>query len=723
MSMRHSIIGFILLLCGAGLVPAQSPVSLENAALRVELRPADGHLTLIDKRSGETWPLGQPYVLQMDQRMVPVKPAGEVAHSQDALSYQTEWGLEFEVRLTAGALQYSFQGGFQGFTAAEIQEVQLLHQALPVPEGENSYYAVPSRMGLLLRADGKEPFSRRMDAYRTGRGYSMAMMGAVKNGSALLVTWDTPDTDLLIDYALTPKPLLTAGLALRGGSRAVRLEPLARGGYVEIAKAYRPIARQRGYLKTLAEKARENPQVARLFGAAEFKSFTFVRRRAHTKWNQTDQDVLQINSSFDEVARLAAHYRNDLGIEQAFLVVAGWIHRGYDNQHPDILPASPETGGNEGLSALSRGVREGGWLFGLHDNYQDLYRDAPSWNEDLVVKHADGTLAKGGEWVGGQVYLICSKKALDLISRPQNLPSVRKLFAPDLFFMDCIYANPPRVCFDPQHPETKADDILYKQKLADYVRGESLLFGGEEGYEWGVSHSDYFAGMLSHKTKSEPGAAEIVIPLFELVYGDCVQIYMNHRDRIKPDNPKYVLDLLLYGEMPGYFFGDYGTWLSATKDSSTTSTSKSQLVFAGDARLGLMEQFIKNTYEVLSPLNRATALLPMTDHRFRTADRMVESTRFGTEVEITVNYGAADFPTPQALLPQYGFLIESPPLIAFHGRDYRGQKFTSPTLFVIQSLDGEPLSTSKRVRIYRAFGDRRIEWKGQMVEVETEKTL
>ena len=708
-----------------GLLRAQPALSLENPALRVELRPSDVSVRLVDKRSGEVWDLGQPSVLQTDQRIVPVRPVGQVERTRDALRYQTEWGIQFELRISRElpSLEYSFHGGFQPFTAPEIQEVQLLHRTLPVGAARDSYYAIPSRMGLMLKADGDKPFSRRMDAYRTGRGYSMAMMGAVKNGSALLVSWDAPDTDLLLDFELQPQHLLTAGLAMRSNARSVRLEPLGRGGYVEVAKAYRAVARERGYLKTLEEKARTNPAVERLFGAAEFKSFTFVRRLAHTKWNATDQDVLQVNSTFDQVSQLAASYKQNLGIDRAFLVLAGWIHRGYDNQHPDILPAAPETGGDDGLRACSRRVKELGWLFGLHDNYQDLYQDAPSWNEDLVVKNADGTLAKGGEWVGGQVYLICSRKARELIARPQNLPAVRNICAPDVYFIDCIYANPPRTCFDPRHPVTRADDIRYKQELADYVRGESVLFGGEEGYEWGVAHSDYFAGMLSQKTKNEPGGPEIVIPLFELVYGDCVQIYLNHRDRIKPDSPKYVLDHILYAEMPGYFFGDYGSWTSATKDAATAPASDSKLVFARGGRLGIMETFIQNTYEVLSPLNRLTATLPMTDHRFRTADRMVESTRFGADVEISANYGTADYSTPRATLPPYGFLVESPTLIAFYARTYGKLTFSEPTLFVIRSLDGQPLSSSSRVRFYRAFGDRRIEWKGHMVEVDKEKTF
>jgi hypothetical protein len=713
-------------LCRAALLSAQTTLSLENEALRVELQPGDASAILVDKRTGVTWTLGAPGVLQIDQQAVAVRPRNGVQRVRDALRYTSEWGIEFQLRLLEdpAALECSFEGGLLPFNGPEIAEVRLLQNALPIGPGDDSYYAVPERMGVQLRAEGDTPFSRRMDAYRTGRGYSMAMLGAVQRDSALLVHWEAPETDLLLDYGAANPRQLTMGLALRGTARKVWLEPLGRGGYVEIAKAYRRDAERRGLVKTLAEKIRDNPALERLTGAAELKSFTLVRRLAHTRFNKTDQDELQLNSSFAEVGRHAAHMRGDLGLDRALLVVAGWIRRGYDNQHPDILPAAPETGGNDGLASCARTVRSLGWLFGLHDNYQDLYRDAPSWSEDDVVKNPDGTMQKGGEWVGGQTYLICSKRALDLIARPQNLPGVIELFHPDAYFIDCIFANPPRPCFDAGHPSTKADDVHYKQKLADFVRKQPLLMGGEEGYEWGVAHSDYFAGMLSHKTKTPRGAAApVVIPLFKLVYGDSVLFYLNHRDRLRPDMPSYVLDLLLYGAMPGYVFGDYASWLSTQRDAPVKEAPDVRRVFArGDPRHP-NERFIRNTYEALGPLNRLTALLPMTDHRFVTPDREVEASRFGTDVSIIVNYGPSDYTAGELVLPQYGFAVQSPTLLAFHARSYGGSKYREPTMFVLRSLDGLPLSSAKRIRIYRAFGDRRIEWNGRRWDVDTERVV
>ena len=73
---------------------------------------------------------------------------------------------------------------------------------------------------------------------------------------------------------------------------------------------------------------------------------------------------------------------------------------GFDNQYPEILPASPEAGGNEGLAALSTQVRDYGWLFGLHDNYQDMYDDAPSFDTKYLMYNKDGRPQTGGVWAG-----------------------------------------------------------------------------------------------------------------------------------------------------------------------------------------------------------------------------------------------------------------------------------------------------------------------------------
>jgi hypothetical protein len=556
------------------------------------------------------------------------------------------------------------------------------------------------------------------------------MFGAVQKGSALLATWDDPCTDIVVDYAVAPERRLSASLVLRKSGKAIQLQPLGKGGYVEIAKAYRSVARERGFLKTLTEKVRENPAVEKFFGAADFKPNSFARRLPGTRSNKTSKEILEINYTFLECAQLAEHFKNDLGIDRALLVVSGWINRGYDNQHPDILPAAPEAGGNAGLIACSRRVKALGYLFGLHDNYQDMYKDAPSFNEDYIIKNSDGSPRLGGVWNGGQCWIICSRKSLELAKRPQNVPGVMKLFAPTVYFPDAVFAVGPSECYDKNHPMTRADDIEQRLKLSDYMRQTVGLLGSEEGREWGVPHADYFEGLMSHRTRFNypwsarpPVITDIIIPLFEIVFGDAIQLYTHQGDRAKPNNAQYILGHILYAEMPVYYFGKHRYWTDPAEEFKPPAGTEPDMVFAQGGRFSLIDQFIKNTYEVLSPLGRVTGTLPMTGHRFLTADRKVETTRFGEDVEITVNYGEKDYTAKNAVLPQYGFLVESPKLIAYYARTYKGRTYKDPPLIVIRSMDDRPLATSSKVRIYHGFGDKAVDWKGRMVVVETEATL
>jgi len=697
------------MLAGESLHGQQGSAVLENRALRATVDAATGRITLLDKKTGVNWALGPAEVARTDGSAVPLRSSGSVQRSRSELRYSAVAG-EVILKLIANppALEYAVT------PVVGARELYVFRNALPLAAGENNYYAVPYRMGILVRPEGGKPFNRRIRD-----SCSMAMFGAVKEGSALLLTWTDPYTEVQVDYTMEPTRQLTMGLAMRSGPRTVRLQPLGRGGYVEIAKAYRAVARDRGLLKTLAEKMHKKPRVAEFFGAADFKPFAYMRLAPNTPWHKSDQWGAQLNFTFEECADLAEHFQHDLGIDRAMLVLNGWIRAGYDNRHPDILPAASEIGGNEGLMACSRRVKALGWLFGLHDNYQDMYQDAPSWNEDYLIKNADGSPRKGGVWAGGQCWLICSKKAMELARRPQNIPRVKELFSPTLYFSDTVFAAGLYDCFDRNHPATPADDLRYKQQLCDYLRGEFGLFGSEEGREWGVAHADYFEGLMSHRTRFQrPNDPDVVIPLFELVYGDAIPIYAHQSDRPRPDNPGYILDHLLYAEMPVYHFGNHRYWTRPDGDFKPSSGATNRLVFAHKAGLGLTDGFIKNTYEVLSPLHRLTALMPMTDHRFLTADRTAESTRFGKEVEITVNYGTSEFTTEHAVLPQYGFLIESPTLVGFHARSYRGTKFSKSTMLVVQSADGKSLKSSKRILMYAGFGDRPTTWNGRAVTMK-----
>jgi hypothetical protein len=141
-----------------------------------------------------------------------------------------------------------------------------------------------------------------------------------------------------------------------------------------------------------------------------------------------------------------------------------------------------------------------------------------------------------------------------------------------------------------------------------------------------------------------------------------------------------------------------------------------------------IDRFIKNTYEILSPLNELTAQLQMTGHEFLTSDRKVQRTLFGSGpnlVSVTVNMGSADYKSisksgGSLTLPPLGFVIDSPRFVAFYSRNWNGRTYDKLPLFTLRSLDDKLLTQSRKIRIFHAFGDEQIRLNTTLISVPRE---
>ncbi len=94
------------------------------------------------------------------------------------------------------------------------------------------------------------------------------------------------------------------------------------------------------------------------------------------------------------------------GVRDALVQIHVWQNGGYDAKLPDVLPANEGMGGDAEMIRLADAARAHGYLFGVHENYVDIYPDAPSWDEDLVARDAAGNMIKAwlNEGTGVQSY-------------------------------------------------------------------------------------------------------------------------------------------------------------------------------------------------------------------------------------------------------------------------------------------------------------------------------
>lgn len=162
--------------------------------------------------------------------------------------------------------------------------------------------------------------------------------------------------------------------------------------YNDLCKTYRQYVREQGHLRTLKEKAVQNPSIHDLVGTC------FVHTGIKT--------VVQPESGFFDPKNPEKNNRvvpfsvreqqireiHDLGVEKVYLHLDGWAEPGYDNQHPDYTPACQAAGGWEGMKSLVDTMHDFGYKFGIHDQYRDYYHAAPSYDENYACRLPDGTI-------------------------------------------------------------------------------------------------------------------------------------------------------------------------------------------------------------------------------------------------------------------------------------------------------------------------------------------
>ncbi|OIN99773.1 hypothetical protein AUJ67_06985 [Candidatus Desantisbacteria bacterium CG1_02_49_89] len=850
---------------------------IENANIRLTVN-TNGTWGVMDKATNETWSsniynarFGLCYRTGVGTTVLNNFSLGTTATRVTLTSVTYSITIYMDIANNAMNISYDTTG-------TTLDWIQLVEDGLWTRQADNGYMLIPLRMGILLPADSSKSFS--WDFYTYRGGCDIAMMGASKNGSAVLARWEDPYIwpNVRSTTGSGTQTLSSTIYSYRGaysppGKKGIRLVFLGTGDWDNICSTYRSEINDTWAL-TWDEKNDRN--LDKLFGASSVKLWGTLWRSMNDASNV--EQSKGIDWTFQEVGEVADHFKNDLQAENVLFQIGGWINRGYDNRHPDILPAAPECGGNVPLTATSKKVREDlNYLFGFHDNYQDYYDDATSIDShDYIIQNPAGTYVRGGKWAGGWCWLICSQMGLQLAQRPQNMPMVKQLFNPTFYFTDTTFVAELMECFAPAHPETLRGDMYYKQQLCDYERSLFGFMGSEDGREWAVPHATFFegiggaAGKYNYDMNPLDAAGAIDIPLFSMVYHDCVVPYgkygygvtgaapyvmyhlsggfpLNYHSNFgnnhlfwKTLDTSFILPISpgvqsatqtgtntfqitykwdVFGEInsnvtsfihfettpltggtadfqndhgltpptnewtvgtyidgpynvtipspgpdtytismglfepssgqraslqgdddgtlryrAGYIVLSAGPTITFVPPDTTTVDTTNKAVFCradnGWAEgMYIFDRFFKNTHEFLSPLHELTAKMLITNYEFLTPDYMVRRITFGSgAVRVGYNTGSGDYDytcldASVAKLPPYGFVIEAPNFIAFHALSWQGLNYDSSTYFTYRSLDGKPIATSNRIRVYHGFGDPRVIINGETRVVYREAIL
>jgi hypothetical protein len=582
--------------------------TIRNETLVVTLHESDGTLSVLDRRTGQTWRQRALY-------RSGVLKAAECAERAIRFTWRdvsSALDVRVTIELEADRPELTISLAAEGALGSS------LFFPHPFLTEAGTYLVVPMNEGISYPVDDGTIPPMRLIAYG-GHGICMSFWGATDGQRGYVAIIETPDDAAIhverADGRLCVAPEWEGQKGHFGYERRLRYAFFDRGGHVAMCKRYRAYAQAQGRLVTLAEKRSRTPDVDRLIGAVNV-------------W------------CWDKWPRYLAQEMSDLGVQRVL-----WSEC---SQAADI-----------------RAMNDLGYLSSVYDIYQDVMDPAnypklryvhrrwpeAAWPDDLMIG-PDGDWRKGwkiksvdfdqdGQWFPCGV--VCDSQAP---------PYARERIAGELEtlpyncrFIDTTTATSWRECYHPDHPLTRGQSREYKMELLQVVSKEfGLVTGSETGHDAAVPYVHYFEGMLSLGPYRVPDAGRDMrkiwdevpervakfqvghryrLPLWELVYHDCVVAHWywgdyNHKLPALWD----VRDLfnVLYGTAPMFMF-DRALWKQER------------------------ERFLQSYRNVCS-VARAVGYAEMTDHRFLTADRSVQQTAYDNGVTVTANFGQQAYALP-----------------------------------------------------------------------------
>ncbi|MCL2832020.1 MAG: glycoside hydrolase [Treponema sp.] len=670
---------------------------IENENLRIELNNV-GCLAILDKKTGVAWKNLSPGFVTLrndiNEEKIPLcsgicsaKISSVKVNSTDYSHNCDELNVEFNGATGKFVSDEKFSCFFRilpkdkGFelrlesVETELEFISLEYPAhtINVKSGsEQGYTVIPVKQGVIVPSRLDTGYMRYMNnlwrnicdiekylEFDSGP-LNMPWFGAHKGESSIFIYSDTP-TDMSLHvvcnsvvndsgYVVSARhcenpgtrmsslsPIFESSMGKLGYPRSVYIQFL-NGGYVEMAKLYLEFAKKNGRYVSLREKIIRNPMIEKMIGAPDIKIYIYTNRINEPYLRAWCEPVLDgyscVHTTFKQVSDFLDKLKAD-GIDNALILLGGWNRAGYDNGHVDMWPPAEGAGGAEDLKKLSLKARSLGYILSLHDNYQDYYLNAPSYNEECLVKKSDGSVQTGGIWDGGQCRIICSHEALDLAR--SNVDKVQNGTEITSYYLDTTIAAKLYECHDKNHPQTRIDDKQSRYTLLTDLQKLGLIVGTEGGNDWAVPVCTYFEGLPGSGTGTNAGVEAsgfgISAPLFYLVYHDSVICYWQHG---QPYGREDHINHMLF-------------------DLLNAQPSSWSIIYE---QFGDMEPLILDAYRLLGRFHTKTAHCQMVNHEYLKKDFTVQKTVFSDGSEVIVNFDILSFSLGDNKIPPKGFLLK-----------------------------------------------------------------
>lgn len=414
------------------------------------------------------------------------------------------------------------------------------------------YSVINLLQGLLIPNDWKYEVSKLVfDGQMCSAGSYMPWFGQVKPGAAYIgIVCDPWDAGYQVDHPAESDycHVSVRWLPSLGGlsyKRTIKYRFLKDADYNTLCKVYRNYAKEKALFVTLKEKAAKNPLVDKFIGSAIVH--TDIKQHVSPDSAYFDKEDPEKNEHVVpfEVREKQMRRLKERGLEKVYLHLDGWGEPGYDNKHPDYLPACIDAGGWEGMKSLSDSMKDMNYMFAIHDQYRDYYFDAKTYDPEFSMISPEGKKPDFCRWAGGWQTYICATQS-PLYLRRNFTELFKQGIQLEGTYLDVFTCNEADECAHPWHRMSRKECIEYRKNCFDFLNANDIIPSSEEVIDWAIpSVVTAHYGPYSFMLEGGKDPRGIPVPLLNLVYHECVVLpWMMDADKPQGD---YMLYALLNG--------------------------------------------------------------------------------------------------------------------------------------------------------------------------------
>lgn len=622
---------------------------MESKIQAVTITLSEKTLAICMMHEGVTWTTEQafrPYIAFAEEQVY-FEQAAHISHKQwqtgvgsGVISHYEGFtgpaeGLSFDTIIWAEAATGYVRCEWAPLTESR-QTIQAVYWPGPMSfEAEKSdwYTLLNWEQGMLIPntwpvETSKVPFNGMLGT----AGAYMPWFAQVREGEGYLAIAETPwNAAYQIDHpAGGPYTHMSIrwepSLGQMAERRVLQYRFLHRCDHNDICKEYRAYAKEKGLLRTLREKAIQNPSVNDLIGCSFVH--TGIKTKVQPNSDFYDPAAPEKNDHLTPFAVRTAEVKklHEAGVSKMYLHLDGWAEPGYDNQHPDYSPACEEAGGWSAMKELADTMHACGYLFGIHDQYRDYYRAAESFDENFACRLPDGSIPQHQRWAGGPQSYLCGTQAPYYVKR--NFKAIEDAgIQLDGAYLDVFTCNEGDECDHPWHRMTRRECYDYRNACFNFLLSKNILPSSEEVNDWAIPslvfcHYAPYDFMLAAPGSPKHG---IPMPLFNLVYHDCV-IEPWMMDKVS-EHDDYMLYALLNGGAP-----------YLRRDAAYPNFDGA---FDGAEKLQLEEDIRRCS--LVSALHEKVARCEMLRCELLKEDGSLQRTVFADGTQITVDFAAQTY--------------------------------------------------------------------------------